>query len=818
MKAGGIIASYAVPSGSQTNQTASQLSAELDKLKRARTNLERQWRINLSFYKGQQWVFFNPGTGQVENLPTLEGEKARFRVRITSNHILRATSSLLALLTKSKPVIYAIPSSTDASAIRSAELAENLVEYWWDQFKLADKMNEALLWGIIAGQGYWKINWNSNIGTPLEVVRDPGTGELITDPMKKQLLIDTAEQLGIPKDKVVQEVYTGDIDVQVLAPFQVYMDPNASVMREARYAYCQHGMSQQEVKDAFGVDLQPDSTPMNYEAVNQFMSTGKTDKSLIMVNYYYLPPNRKNPDGRYAIWTDAVPADDNGKSTDKKFLYDGKWPFPFNTLPIVKFPGIRIPGQIYDASVVEQAIPLQKNFNKTLSQVVEHTTLMVKPQILAPKGSLRKRLTNEPGAVVDYYPIAGQKPEAIPIPSIPTYVERHLDRIRADLDDLFMLPRVQQGSVPPNVEAAAAIDLLQETATDALSPIIKGLEESIADAGQFMLGLAREYYSDPRIVQITGNNGKGQIRYFRGAEIDAGVTVRAETGSGLPRTRAARQQRIMSLVQMGAIDIRKAWSYFDSADLKSLGAVFEANQTVARREYDMIVAGQPVNMVAARDAMKMIQMPGAQNPNTGQPFQSEDEIIDFLRQEALQPLVNEDLQTHMEEHAMQMNGIEFLSLQPQAQDDLTLHFNLTSQKFAANQKAQHDMENKNLNVNYQVKSTAGPTATSAILDKAGIQVSPQALTEPPLDTWVSDDVDKPNASDSANSQADEAMVEQTAIVDMAVKLHEMDLKQSAADHSQALDAAKLMIDQAHKEKQMEAQAAQANAQRNQSKT
>src|SRR4051812_1062378 len=148
---------------------------ELDKLKKARSGLERQWRINLSFYKGQQWVFFNPGTGQLENLPTLEGEKARFRVRITSNHILRASSSLLALLTKSKPVIYAIPSSTDASAIRSAKLAENLVEYWWDQFKLKDKMDEALLWGIIAGQGYWKINWNSNIGTPIEVVRDPGT-------------------------------------------------------------------------------------------------------------------------------------------------------------------------------------------------------------------------------------------------------------------------------------------------------------------------------------------------------------------------------------------------------------------------------------------------------------------------------------------------------------------------------------------------------------------------------------------------------------------------------------------------------------------
>jgi hypothetical protein len=271
----------------------------------------------------------------------------------------------------------------------------------------------------------------------------------------------------------------------------------------------------------------------------------------------------------------------------------------------------------------------------------------------------------------------------------------------------------------------------------------------------------------------------------------------------------------MSLIQMGAVDIRQAWRYFDSADLKSLGAVFEANQTVARREYDLISAGKPTNMVAARDALKAIQIPGAANPQTGQPFQSQDEVIDYLRQESYQPVVNEDLQTHLEEHAMQMNGIEFMSLPPQVQDDLTLHYNLTMQKSVEIAKAQSHMQNKNLNVNYQVKSTAGPTATHAILDAAGIDVPPQALTEPPLDTWVSDSVDDPNSSSSANSEADQALVEQQAVIDMAAKLHDMDLKAGAQDHAQFMAEAQLRLDAAHRQKQLEAQQ---NAQRNQPKT
>lgn len=786
-------------------KTAGDLHKQLDTLKRARSRMENQWRVNLSFYKGQQWIFHNPVTGSLENLPTMDGEKPRFRVRITSNHILRASSSLLALLTKSKPVIYAIPSSTDASAQKSAELSESLVEYWWDQFKLQDKMHEALLWGIVAGQGYWKINWNSNCGSPMEVVKNPETGELITDPQQKQLLMEAAQQVGYPEDKLVSQIYTGDIDIQVLAPFQVYLDPNASVIHEAKFAFCQHGLTPEEVKNQFGIECEPDSAPMNYEALSSFMSTGKPDKTLVMVNFYYLPPCKADPKGRYAVWTKT--GQDKKGTAIQQFLYDGAWPYPFQQLPLVKFPGIRVPGQIYDASIVEQAIPLQKNFNKTLSQVVEHTTLMVKPQILAPKGSLRKRLTNEPGAVVDYYPIAGQKPEAIPIPSIPTYVERHLDRIRADMDDLFMLPRVQQGSVPPNVEAAAAIDLLQETATDALAPIIKTLEDSIADAGQMMLGLAREYYTDPRLVQITGNNGSGQIRSFRGSEIDAGVSVRAETGSGLPRTRAAKQQRIMSLIQAGAIDIRKAWRYFDSADLRGLGAVFEANQTVARREYDLISSNQPTNIVAARDAVKAIQIPGAPNPQTGKPFQSQDEIVDYLRQESLQPLVNEDYQTHIEEHSMQMNGIEFMSLQPQSQDDLTLHFNLTYQKWLSIQKASHDLEatKKGVNLNYQIKGTTGPTAATQILSDVGVDgITPEIMSEKPLLTWESDSLDDPNppgASAGNVPDVDPTLTEQEVIVDMAAKLHSMDLAQQEQDHNHAVSIMKMKMDRDNLERQ-----------------
>ena len=100
-------------------------------------------------------------------------------------------------------------------------------------------------------------------------------------------------------------------------------------------------------------------------------------------------------------------------------LYDAPWPYPFKQLPLVKFPGLRIPGQLWDTSVVEQAIPLQKELNRTLSQMIEYKNLTLKPQMLAPVGSLRQRITDEPGAIFEYNPVAGKVPESIPIPSLP---------------------------------------------------------------------------------------------------------------------------------------------------------------------------------------------------------------------------------------------------------------------------------------------------------------------------------------------------------------------------------------------------------------
>ena len=123
--------------------------------------------------------------------------------------------------------------------------------------------------------------------------------------------------------------------------------------------------------------------------------------------------------------------------------------------------------------------------------------------------------------------------------------------------------------------------MLQEAATDRLAPQILMLEKSLERAGNLMLELAQKFYQEPRILMLAGAGSRPKVQRFEMADILAGVQVKVETGSGLPRTRAGRQARVMQMLQMGLISPSKAYKYLDMADFKTLQAQFQADEEQA---------------------------------------------------------------------------------------------------------------------------------------------------------------------------------------------------------------------------------------------
>src|SRR3954468_9883316 len=84
--------------------TAQDLSAKYKKLKDARAMQDIQWQLNLNFLAGKHYSYYNRAARRIDELPTSDGEKPRYRIRLKSNMILPGAQGLVAKMTKTKPV------------------------------------------------------------------------------------------------------------------------------------------------------------------------------------------------------------------------------------------------------------------------------------------------------------------------------------------------------------------------------------------------------------------------------------------------------------------------------------------------------------------------------------------------------------------------------------------------------------------------------------------------------------------------------------------------------------------------------------------
>src|SRR5574337_134135 len=724
-------------------KTGADLKNKLQSLQRGRKNLDAQWKLNLAFYKGQQYTYYNKALRRLDSLPVEDGERPRYRVRLINNQIVTGAHSLLARLTKTKPAIMATPNTGSDVDLRAAQVAESLLEHWWDVFNLDDKLSEALLWAIITGQGYWKITWDNQAGSSMKFTLDP-QGQPITDDTLVELYNAELAQMGIPPQE--QVVYMGDIRVEVVSPFDVYLDDSAKTFDECKYMVCVHYMAPEEVKERWNIDVLPDAVTTSQDTVLPYKADKAQEPSLKAVNIGYFLPTPLIPNGRYVVWV------------DEKIVEDIDWPYPIEMLPLIKFPGVRVPGRVYDGSPVEQAIPIQKDLNKTLSQIIEYKNLTLKPRVWAPTGSLNGvRLTSEPGAVYEFNPIDGMKPEVEQLPSLPPYVFEHLANIRDSLKEVFGINEITEGTPPPNVEAGIAIDPLQEMATDRLAPTILLIERSLARAGEIMLCYAQKYYVEPRSLRITGG-GAEKVQKFNKADIAGGVNIHVDTGSALPRTRAGRQARIFDYVDRGILRPDQAAKYLDIADLEGLKKKFQLDDDMAYREHDRLIKGQPLNANSMQNAIQQAQSGQAVDPNTGQPFTDPNAMKSWVHDQSLAPFPFEDYQTHMDIHAQFMKSPAFDQLPPNVQSDFLSHWQQTLQTWMSLPKP---VEYKPVSPTLQLKGTLGPTAAADILNKAGVyDISPDTMRELPLETWISDKAESPNEQNEGNSPVDQQQMAQ----------------------------------------------------------
>lgn len=523
-------------------------------IRNARVVQERQWYLNLAFYFGKQNVqLMKSGSFATSSTRLYTPAAPPWRARPVINRIRPTIRHELAQLVTNKPNAMITPASAEDRDMYAAMAGEQIWQNLYQDKKLKSVIRKAMWWTLVCGNGYIKSYWDANQG-PMGLRMSPD-GTPSQGPVG-----DICFNHETPFHILVPDLREEEIENQ---PFLIHAQAKSPEFVSMTFG-------QEALKQANG-DAQDllDETYLNMigtQALNRQQS--------VLVLEVWIKPNRMPMFPEGAFFTIV------GNRIVQGFQ---GWPFVHGKYPFAKFDHIPS-GKYYSTSLIEDLIPLQKEFNRTRGQIIEAKNRMAKPQLMAYRGSVDvSKITTEPGQVVQVAP-GYELPRPIPLQDLPSYVPQELDRILIDWNDISGQHEVSKGQVPPGVTAATAISYLQERDESMLVPTFDSLEEGIEKVAQMSLSYVTQFWDMDRIVKVTGPEGSFDALTIKGSDLENNTDIRVEAGSSLPVSKAAKQAFIMDLMKMGFIDPNKGLEVMEMGGINKIYEQIQTDQRQAQRE------------------------------------------------------------------------------------------------------------------------------------------------------------------------------------------------------------------------------------------
>jgi hypothetical protein len=546
-------------------------------------SFHREWWMSLAFYAGLQWAKWDTGTNALR-----EPQDPPWRRRYIANIIWPMTMRAHATMVADQATLRAAPLTAENASVNAAQLADQVYEWATDHIAYEEKREEALLWAVTTGTGFVKFGWNPNLGAEKTVLFPNGT--------KKSIRI-------------------GDIECDSASSFSMRIPRNVSHFRDFpwiiqvttrpwEYAW-------ERWRERAHLVIPYDNTPLIGEVERKLERlVGKLGfAGGLSIDHY---PNAVKV---VELWTKpfSSPLDDGGhKDYPKGFhaIFGNSVPLewgdnPYHEmgfhLPYVPYRYGTMSGRFWGMGLVEQLREPQAEYNLTRSQILEHKDLMSRGKWLLPRGHgiPKTSFTSEAGEIIEYNHTL-PPPTAIFPPPLPAYVMESAATCKQEMQDIAAQQEVTEAKAPASVRSGVAIQLLQNKDTLVLAVPKKRLWRSDRQAGEMLLKIVQAKYEEQRTIQIVGPGRVFEVKDFRGADLKNHTALRIFAESSLLDSRAARQQTIMDVMQLGLLD---------PANPQHRAAIFRALELGEVKDYVQEMTQDEKNADAENDAMANATLP-----------------------------------------------------------------------------------------------------------------------------------------------------------------------------------------------------------------
>lgn len=584
----------------EADELVAWVKAEYQKCKTNRKLEENDWYIHLAFYNGYQYHDWRTVNGK----STLQEEpNPAMLPRITVNRIEPIIRTEIAKTTSGQPSASVVPASNDEDDLLAANAAEQVWQYMYDKNKFqTDVLQKAEFWRAITGNGFIKTLWD-----PTVEIKEPLT-EIDPLTMEKRVTQNVAGK--------------GDVKYEVVSPFHLFVSDLAQEdIEQQPYIFNVYTKSVEWVKSNFANVLPKDFQPSKVTAAEieeaalmdiRGVDNVRPDSTLVIEAWIKPGATRKLPKGGLVTIIDSEIVQ----------MSDSGIPYSHGEYPFAHLQGIQT-GKFYRRSVIKSLIPLQREYNRTRSQIIHAKNLMAKPQMMFQDGSVDPRkITARAGIWIPVRP-GFQFPTPVPIQPLPNYVLQEVQQLNTDFEDISGQHQISKGDASPGVTAATALAYLGERDDAYLTTIFNSIEAGVEKVARQSLSLFVQYVQTERLIKTVGSDGSYDAMMLTGSDIASGTDIRIESGSALPTSKAARQSLITEWMKMGFISPNDGLRVLEMGMLKQYYNLMKVDENAAQRENLTMKRLEEEQIMQATNEFQMKVQSGdpsvmTQDPMTGE--------------------------------------------------------------------------------------------------------------------------------------------------------------------------------------------------------
>ena len=582
--------------------TPAKVRSKWDHSLRSIQTQREQAALNQRFLLNKHWVYWNRGSGRLEELP-----RQPERVRATIARIGPDSNRMIAKLTQNALTFEVMPDTPDDAAIQASKIAESAVNQVcrdedWEDIRYD---NASTIW--CAGAGAICVDWDQTVGEPIG--QNPQTGEMIL--------------AGGPK-------------LTSLSIHEFAVEPGTRNAEKGRWWIRGLALPPAEVQETYNLEDLPKADARAIDSVwRSSEGEGASNVPLTMVYVYYERPNGRS-EGRIVTIVNEM------------IVEESPWYFPFRDRLNLAVGIVQpIHGRWYGHTPVSDAVPIQAAMNASWSSVIEHMKQAGNARLWIPEGSVDNvaDLSDLPGESVEYNPINGMRPVYESPPPMPEWWIRQPGMLGDAMDDVLGGHDISRGQAPTGVESGIAMSILSENDDTPVGRFGKNLSAMWSRVGSIVLALMEVRVKDQRVASVKMPDSKiPQIIKWSGNTIAGHTTARVPEEAHSMRGRAAQSAWAMQLFDRGII--QSVTELSKVADIPNQGDILSATDpdtARALRENAFLSSGTPRTVDTVDDHANHIH--------------HHRNFVRSERYEHLEPDVQQLIRTHIMAHEMYAAGV-----------------------------------------------------------------------------------------------------------------------------------------------------------------